>query len=87
MIKTIEFLEAKKLPIEKEFEIYQKIFQYINENPDVVRLEERYVTKVVDRLIEMYLFDKKVPQNLRDVISKTLEDFLNKNKDNGYKYV
>lgn len=87
MIKTTEFPEPQELLIEKEFERYKIILQHLSQHPERIRLEERYVTKVVDRLIELSMFNERVSQNLRDSISEALEDFLNKNKDNGYHYI
>lgn len=87
MIKTIEFPEFKELPPETEFERYKIILQYFNENPKRIEIEQnkRYLTKVIDRSIELSMFDKKVSQNLRDLISETLKDFLDKN--NEYEYI
>ncbi len=87
MIKIIKLLKPNELSIKKEFEEYKRIIQYLNENPNRIEPEERYVTKIVDKLIEFSMFNEEISQNLRDSISKTLEDFLNKNKDNGYHYI
>jgi len=85
MIKTIEFPEYKKLSGETEFERYKIILQYFNENPERIEPNERYLTEVIDRLTDLSMFDKKVPQNLRDLIFTTLQDFLKQN--NGYEYI
>lgn len=85
MIKITEFPEFKKLSPETEFESYKIILQYFNENPKRIEPNERYLTEVIDRLIELSMFDKKAPQDLKDLISKTLKDFLDKN--NEYEYI
>ncbi|MCK4647875.1 hypothetical protein KAT24_03035 [Candidatus Pacearchaeota archaeon] len=87
-MKTYDLTKAKKdneLNIGKELERYELILDYFNENPKRVENNESYLMEITDRLVDISIFNKKISFIIKDLSSKLLKDFLNKN--HGYEYL